>query len=90
MASMSNRFEEPRGSRWPDERMSGYGELEDLPKALDAERTGDSETLVDQGLRLNRAFMSINDPLVREAIINLAVEAANQSADDSRLPPIYG
>ena len=46
------------------------------PRALHLGRSGDYQAMLDQGLRLNRAFISIKDPLVREAIVNLAVEAA--------------
>ncbi len=70
-----------RGFPGPDERMPG-GASEDLPEALQVERTGADQTLLDQGLRLNRAFIKIKDPLVREAIVNLAVEAVKKESGE--------
>jgi hypothetical protein len=55
---------------------------DDLP-----DRTADYQELLDQGLRLNRAFISINDPLVREAIVNLVVEAAKNENGEEVPPP---
>ncbi len=40
-------------------------------------------SLTEQGLRLNRAFMKIEDPVEREKIIEAAERAANTS--DSNL-----
>ncbi len=55
---------------------------EDLPEAADVERTADQQALLDEGLRLNRAFIQIKDPRIREAIVNLVVDAArNQSGE---------
>ena len=70
-----------RGFPGPDERMSG-GASEDLPEALHVEQTGADQALLDQGLRLNRAFIKIKDPLVREAIVNLAVEAVKKESGE--------
>jgi hypothetical protein len=70
MASKVNCTNRPRGAPW---------------RALHAGRSDDYPAMVDQGLRLNRAFIRINDPLVREAIVNLAVEAAkNEGGVDIR------
>ena len=40
------------------------------------------QALLDQGLRLNRAFIKIKDPLVREAIVDLAVEAVRKESGE--------
>ena len=56
---------------------------EDLPEALDVTRTADHQALLDQGLRLNRAFTQIKDPLVREALVKLADDAARTQSGDA-------
>jgi hypothetical protein len=56
---------------------------EHLPEAGQVERTESHQAMVDQGLRLNRAFASIKDPLVREAIVNIVAEAATQHPSDA-------
>jgi hypothetical protein len=61
-----------RGQRSAEE---GFGES---PVLGPVEQKDDHQAMLDQGLRLNRAFVSINDPLVREAIINLVVDAAKK------------
>jgi len=43
--------------------------------------------MLDEGLRLNRAFFNIRSASIREAIINLIIETANnENADDPRFP----
>ena len=81
MAGKLNRIDIPRGFRWSDGPIAdkAWG---DLPAAFPAQRTGGYQALLDEGLRLNRAFIKINDPLVREAIINLVVEAAESESDE--------
>lgn len=77
-----NSIEHPRGSRRAGGRAPDAAIAEDLPEATDVERTADHQALRDQGLRLNRAFIQIKDPLVREAIVDLVVDAArNQSGE---------
>jgi hypothetical protein len=73
----SNAWINPRETRSPDEPASGGAGWEDAPQGPDFDRTDGDQALLDQGLRLNRAFISIQDSLVREAIVNLAIEAAN-------------
>src|SRR5271154_2903520 len=86
MAGKANRVDSPRGSRWPGERMSGGAAWEDLPEALPVERYAGHQAMLEQGLRLNRAFIAIKDPRVREAIVNLVVETAkNASGEGLRL-----
>ena len=46
-------------------------------------RTADHQALLDQGLRLNRAFIRIKDPLIREAIVNLVADAARTQSGDA-------
>jgi transcriptional regulator with XRE-family HTH domain len=41
-----------------------------------ADRDGANLTLPDQGLRLHRAFISVRNPALREAIVSLVVELA--------------
>jgi hypothetical protein len=41
---------------------------------LPFERTAGYQTMIDQGLRLHRAFRNISNSAVREAIITLVVE----------------
>ena len=83
MARKINRVDSPRRSGRPDKRKSGGAAREELPEAPNAERTADDQVMLDQGLRLNRAFISINDSLVREAIVNLVVEAAMSPPSDA-------
>lgn len=73
----------PHGSGLPDKRKSSGAAREESPEATNAERTADDQVMLDQGLRLNRAFISINDRLVREAIVNLVVEAAMSPPADA-------
>ena len=49
----------------------------------DAADAGDGgyQAMVEQGLRLNRAFIRIKDPFVREAIVSLVVEAAKNEGE---------
>ena len=54
-----------------------------LPEALDVARTAGHQALLDQGLRLNRAFIRIKDPLVREAIVNLVTDAARTQSGEA-------
>ena len=75
-SSKTNRVVNPRGSRWPDGPASSGALCEDLTEALPADQNGGYQAMLEQGLRLNRAFVAISDPRVREAIINLVVEAA--------------
>ena len=84
MTSKIFRIDNPGGSQGPGERVTDGAASEDLP-----DRTADYQTMVDQGVRLNRAFTSINDPLVREAIVNLAVEAAKKESG-KQVPPSDG
>jgi hypothetical protein len=83
MAMKIKHMDNPRRPQWRDEGMSGGAASEDLPEAPDVERTANDQALLDQGLRLNRAFISIDDPLVREAIINLVVEAARNESGET-------
>jgi len=83
MARKINRVDNPHRSGGPDKRNSGAAAREELPEAPKAERTADDQVMLDQGLRLNRAFISINDSLVREAIVNLVVEAAMSPPSDA-------
>lgn len=81
MAGKMNRINRPRGSLGGNGPDSGAAMPADLPEAPDVERPADRKALRDQGLRLNRAFVQIKNPLVREAIINLVTDAAtNESA----------
>jgi len=89
MATKINCLDRPPASRRPDGRMSGGAAREDLTEALSVERYVDYQAMLEQGLRLNRAFIAINDPRVRETIVNLVVEAANNEAtDETRVSPL--
>jgi hypothetical protein len=82
----TNRVVNSRGSRWPDGRASSGALREDLPEALPADQNGDYQAMLEQGLRLNRAFIAISDPRVREAIVNLVAEAVKiESGKEFRL-----
>jgi hypothetical protein len=83
MARKINRVDNPDRSGRPDKLKSGGAAREESPEAPNAERTADDQVMLDQGLRLNRAFISINDSLVREAIVNLVVEAAMSPPSDA-------
>ena len=83
MARTINRVGNPHRSGRPDKRKPGGSAREESPEAPKAERSADDQVMLDQGLRLNRAFISINDSLVREAIVNLAVEAAMSPPSDA-------
>jgi hypothetical protein len=81
MTSKIYRVDNAGGSQWPGQRVTDGAAWGKLP-----DPTADYQAMLDQGLRLNRAFVSINDSLVREAIVNLVVEAAkNESGED--VPP---
>ena len=54
-----------------------------MPDPLNVARTTEHHALQDQGLRLNRAFIQIKDPLVREALATLAVDAARTQNGDA-------
>jgi hypothetical protein len=50
----------------------------------DAAKAGNDDgyqAMVEQGLRLNQAFIRIKDPFVREAIVHLVVEAAKNKSE---------
>jgi hypothetical protein len=83
MARTINRVDNPHRSGRPDKRKPGGAAREESPEAPKAERSADDQVMLDQGLRLNRAFISINDSLVREAIVNLVVEAAMSPPSDA-------
>jgi hypothetical protein len=85
MARKINHVDNPHGSGRPDKRKSGGAAREVLAEAPNAERTPDGQMMLEQGLRLNRAFISINDSLVREAIVNLVIEAAMSPPSDALL-----
>jgi hypothetical protein len=85
IASKTNRVDGHRGPRWLEGHTSGCTRG-DLPEALPADRNGGYQAMLEQGLRLNRAFIAISDPRVREAIVNLVVEAAKiESGEEFRL-----
>jgi hypothetical protein len=51
------------------------------------EGSAEYRAMLDEGLRLNRAFFNIRSASIREAIINLIIETANnENADDPRFP----
>jgi hypothetical protein len=83
MATKINCLDRPSGSRLPDRRMSGAA-WQGLPEALSTDRYAGYEAALEQGLRLNRAFIAISDPRVRQAIINLVIEAAD--GEEARRP----
>jgi hypothetical protein len=75
-SSKTNRVIDPRGSRWPDGPPSSGALCEELPGAPLVKRNRGYQAKLEQGLRLNRAFIAISDHRVRETIVNLVVEAA--------------
>ncbi len=85
MATKINCLDRPSRSRRPDRRTSGAA-WEGLPEALSADRYAGFQSALEQGLRLNRAFIAINDPRVRQAIIDLVIEAADD--EEARVRPV--
>jgi hypothetical protein len=86
MTDKGNGIGKPHGAGSPEERTAGGAAREYSPEAPQVGGFGGDQAMLDQGLRLNRAFVSISDPLVREAIVNLVVEAAkNQGGQE--IPP---
>ncbi len=78
MMSMINRVDDRRAASRP-ERLLGSRTSKELPEAAPGQGTGDDQALIEQGLRLNRAFIQVKDHLVREAIINLVIEAVKHA-----------
>jgi hypothetical protein len=66
-----------RGAR-PLSGMSG----EKPAGELRFERTGSYQNMVDEGLRLHRAFCSISNSAMREAIVTLVVELTKEEVVD--------
>jgi hypothetical protein len=86
MAGMMNCIDNSRGGRRRDERSAGAA-WQESPAAEPVERMDGYQALLDEGLRLNRAFASIKDPFVREAIVNLVVATAkSEGRVELRLP----
>jgi hypothetical protein len=56
------------------------------PAPPDVGPRDDYPAMLDQGLRLNRAFVKISNPLIREAIVNLVSEAA-KNENGAEIPP---
>src|SRR5271166_1789831 len=83
MTGKGNGIDNPHGAGSPEEKTAGGAAREYSPEAPQVGGFGGYQAMLDQGLRLNRAFISISDPLVRKAIVNLVVEAAkNQSGEE--------
>jgi len=82
MARGIRRLDRPR-SPDPGERASAEAAWANTPDTLNVAETADHQALQDQGLRLNRAFIQIKDPLVREALVTLAVDAARTQNGDA-------
>jgi hypothetical protein len=86
MTGKGNGIGNPHGAGSPEEKTAGDAAREYSPEAPQVGGFGGYQAMLDQGLRLNRAFIRVSDPLVREAIVNLVVEAAkNQSGEE--IPP---
>ena len=83
MSGKVYRIDDPRGAGEAEDPVSSGAAWEDSPDAPPAGRSDDHQALLDQGLRLNRAFIKINDPRVREAIIALVAEAAMLRPSDA-------
>jgi hypothetical protein len=66
-----------RGAR-PSSAMSGEKPAGKLP----FERTASYRNMVDQGLRLHRAFCGISNDALREAIVTFVVEIAKAEIVD--------
>ena len=74
MVSKANCIDSPGGPRGSDDGAAEWAPSPPAPP--DIGRGDDYQAMLDQGLRLNRAFVKISNPLVREAIVNLVSEAA--------------
>jgi hypothetical protein len=75
IANKTKTVDGHRGSRWLEGHTSGGATRGNLPEGLPPDQNGGYQAMLEQGLRLNRAFIAISDPRVREAIVNLVVEA---------------
>ena len=87
MTGKANGIGNPHGPGSPERRTAGGAAREQSPEAPQVEGFGGYQAMLDQGLRLNRAFISIDDSLVREAIVNLVVEAAKNQSGEEISPP---
>jgi len=59
-----------------------------LAEALPFEPSAAYRDMVDEGLRLHRAFFSIKSAEIRTAVLNLVIETVkNESEDRPRFPP---
>jgi hypothetical protein len=74
MVSKANCIDSPRDPRCSDDGAAEWGPSP--PEPPDGGPREDYPAMLDQGLRLNRAFVKISNPLIREAIVNLVSEAA--------------
>jgi hypothetical protein len=87
MSSKINRIHDSRGAPLTDQPMSGGSETES-PEAAAVERTGGYRATIEEGLRLNRAFINIKNPVVRAAIVNLVFEAVKYEGGEGLSLPI--
>jgi hypothetical protein len=83
MARKIYRTQRPGGSPRAGPGVSGAKGLDDLPEATGVEQTAKHQALLDEGLRLNRAFIQIKDPLIRKAIVDLVADAAGTQSCDA-------
>jgi hypothetical protein len=75
-------MESPRSPPDLGEPAPAEAAWENLPEALNVAQTA-HRVLLDQGLRLNRAFTRIKDPLIREAIVKFVADAARTQSGDA-------
>jgi len=69
-------------ARLRDKRPSSGTSGEKPAGKLPFERTASYQNMVDEGLRLHKAFRNINNSALREAIVTLVVELAKGEIAD--------
>jgi hypothetical protein len=69
-------------ARLRDKRPSGGMLQEKLAAAPPLGRTASYQNMIDQGLRLHKAFRNISNAAVREAVVTLVSELARSETGD--------
>jgi hypothetical protein len=87
MAKKISRTADPLDAGSRNRRLRMVLSKNEHTERLPCEGSAEYRAMLDEGLRLNRAFFNIRSASIREAIINLIVETANnENADVSRYP----
>jgi hypothetical protein len=87
MAKKISRTVDPFDAGSRNRRLPNVLSKNEHTEGLLCEGSAEYRAMLEEGLRLNRAFFNIRSASIREAIINLIVETANnESGDGHRFP----